>query len=79
MVKEIPYYVFDSEGEVESIKSNAEAYIDDGDLKELLIDFLGDDVSSEEIQKILDAASDKNLSEEDFDRLVDEFILKNKK
>lgn len=79
MAKEIPYYVFDSEGEVESIKSNAEAYIDDGDLKDLLIDFLGDDVSSEEIQKILDAASDKNLSEEDFDRLVDEFILKNKK
>ena len=79
MAKEIPYYVFDSEGEVEAIKSNGEAYIDDGDLKELLLDFLGDDVSSEEIQKILDAASDKNLSEEDFDKLVEEFILKNKK
>ncbi|MBQ9160667.1 MAG: hypothetical protein IJ122_05015 [Methanobrevibacter sp.] len=79
MVKEIPYYLFDEEGESEAVKSNGEAYIDDNDLKELLLDFLGDDVSSEEIQKILDAASDKNLSEEDFDRLVDEFILKNKK
>ncbi|WP_407414122.1 hypothetical protein [Methanobrevibacter sp.] len=79
MAKEIPYYFFDSEGDVETISSNGEAYIDDADLKELLLDFLGDDVSTEEIQKILDAASDKNLSEEDFDKLVDEFILKNKK
>ena len=43
------------------------------------ITFLGDDVSPEEIQKILDAASDEELSEEDFDKLVEEFILKNKK
>ena len=79
MVKEIPYYLFDDEGENEAVSSDGEAYIDDDDLRELLIDFLGEDVSSEEIQKILDAASDKNLSEEDFDKLVDEFILKNKK
>ncbi|MBQ2636940.1 MAG: hypothetical protein IJG09_09665 [Methanobrevibacter sp.] len=79
MVKEIPYYLFDDEGENEAVSSEGEAYIDDDDLRELLIDFLGEDVSSEEIQKILDAASDKNLSEEDFDKLVDEFILKNKK
>ncbi len=79
MAKEIPYYLFDDEGESEAVSSNGEAYIDDDDLRELLIDFLGEDVSSDEIQKILDAASDKNLSEEDFDKLVDEFILKNKK
>ena len=79
MAKEIPYYLFDDQGKTEAIKFNGEAYIDDNDLKELLLDFLGDDVSSDEIQKILDAASDKNLSEEDFDKLVDEFILKNKK
>jgi hypothetical protein len=46
-------------------------------LKELLLELLGDDVSQEEIQKILEAASDENLSEEEFDELLDEFILKN--
>ena len=79
MVNEVPYYVLDEEGNVELMSSNGEAYIDDNDLKELLIDFLGDKVSQEDIQKILDAASDEKMSEEDFDRLVDEFILKNKK
>lgn len=78
MTKEIPYYALDEEGNSVSMASNGEAYIDDGDLKELLLEFLGDDVSAEEIQKILDAASDEDLSEEDFDRLLDEFILKNK-
>jgi Ca2+-binding EF-hand superfamily protein len=57
---------------------DGEAYIDDGDLKELLIELLGDDISEEEIQKVLDAASDENLTEEEFDNLIDEFILKNK-
>ena len=79
MDKNIPYYLSDEEGNVESFISNGEAYIDDNDLKELLLDFLGDDVSPEEIQKILEAASDEKLSEEDFDKLVEEFILKNKK
>lgn len=79
MGKEVPYYILDEEGSVRSISSNGEAYIDDDDLKELLVDFLGDKVSEEDIQKILKAASDEKLSEEDFDRLVDEFILKNKK
>lgn len=78
MTNEIPYYTFDDEGNPNVNESEGEAYIDDGDLKDLLIDFLGDKISEEEIQKILDAASDENLSEEDFDRLVDEFILKNK-
>ena len=79
MEKEVPYYILDKDGSVERMSSNSEAYIDDDDLKELLVDFLGDKVSEEDIQKILKAASDEKLSEEDFDRLVDEFILKNKK
>lgn len=79
MAKEIPYYTLDENGNSQYISSNGEAYIDDDDLRDLLIDFLGDSVSEEEIQKILDAASDENLSEEDFDKLIDNFILKNKK
>ncbi|WP_296877687.1 hypothetical protein [uncultured Methanobrevibacter sp.] len=78
-MKEVPYYILDEDGNSQSITSNNEAYIDDEDLRELLIDFLGDSVSEDEIQKILDAASDENLSEEDFDKLIDNFILKNKK
>ena len=78
MDKNIPYYILDEEGNVESFISNGEPYIDDNELKELLLDFLGDDVSHEDIQKILEAASDEKLSEEDFDKLVEEFILKNK-
>lgn len=79
MEKNLPYYTLDAEGNAECNISDGQAYIDDNDLKELLQDFLGDEVSQEEIQKILDAASDENITEEDFDRLVDEFILKNKK
>lgn len=78
MSKEIPYYILDENGKSESITSTGEAYIDDGDLKELLIELLGDDVSPQDIQEILDAASDENMSEEEFDKLIDEFILKNK-
>ena len=78
-MKEVPYYTLDSEGNSQHISSKQEAYIDDNDLRELLIDFLGDSVSEEEIQEILDAASDEDLTEEDFDKLVDNFILKNKK
>lgn len=78
-MKEVPYYTLDDEGNSQFVSSSGEAYIDDGDLRELLIDFLGDSISEEEIQKILDAASDKNLTEEEFDKMVDNFILKNKK
>ncbi|WP_298521830.1 hypothetical protein [uncultured Methanobrevibacter sp.] len=74
----VPYYVFDEDDESRLMSENGEAYIDDGDLKDLLLELLGDDVPDEEIQKILKAASDENLSEEDFDKLIDEFILKNK-
>ena len=74
---DVPYYVYDDEKS--HIKSpNGEAYIDDGELRDLLIDLLGDDVPEDEIQKILKAASDENISEDDFDKLVDDFILNNK-
>ncbi len=78
MGKQIPYYTLDEEGNSNVVTSNGEAYIDDDDLKELLIELLGDKVSDGEIQKILEAASDEDLSEEEFDKLIDEFILKNK-
>lgn len=77
-MEKVPYYVYDDDEKSHVISENGEAYIDDGDLRDLLIDLLGDDVPEEEIQKILKAASDENLSEEDFDSLVDEFILKNR-
>ena len=78
MTQEIPYYTLDEDGNSEFISSNGEAYIDDGDLKELLLELLGDKISNEDIQEILEAASDENLTEEEFDKLIDEFILKNK-
>ena len=76
MDKDIPYYVLDENG---NVSSSTEPYIDDGDLKDLLLSVLGEDVPQEDIKKILDASGDNELSEEDFDKLVDEFILKNKK
>jgi len=78
MSKEIPYYTLDEEGNTDVVASDGEAYIDDGELKEMLLQLLGDDVPESEIQKILEAASDENLTEEEFDKLLDEFILKNK-
>lgn len=78
MVKEVPYYTFSEDGNSQSLNTEGEAYIDDNDLKELLIELLGDDVSDEAIQEILDASSDEDISEEEFDKLLDEFILKNK-
>ena len=75
MTQEIPYYTLDEDGNSEFISSNGEAYIDDGDLKELLLELLGDKISDEDIQEILEAASDENLTEEEFDKLIDEFIL----
>lgn len=79
MDKEIPYYTFDENGQSECANSTGEAYIDDGDLRDLLIELLGDDVSDDDIQELLDAASDENISEDEFDALVDEFILKNRR
>ena len=79
MSMQIPYYIFDKNGNIEFISPDKEAYIDDSDLKDLLIDLLGDKVSSNDIEEILKAASDENLSESDFDKLIDDFILKNMK
>ena len=79
MAKDVPYYTLDEDGNSEFVSSNGEAYIDDDDLRQLLLDLLGEDVSDESIQEILEAASNENLSEEEFDKLVDDFILKNKK
>lgn len=78
-MKEIPYYKLDEEGNSEFMDSNAEAYIDDDDLRELLVELLGDKVSESEIQEILEAASNKDMSEEEFDKLIDDFILNSKK
>lgn len=75
---DVPYYVFDEDENAEAMSLNGEAYIDDEELRELLIGLLGEDIPEEEIQKILNAASDENISEEDFDKLVDDFIIKNK-
>lgn len=77
-MEEVPYYVYDDDEKSHIMSLDGEAYIDDGELKDLLIDLLGEDVPEEEIQKILNAASDEDLSEEDFDKLVDDFILNNK-
>ena len=60
---DVPYYVYDDDDKSHIRSPDGEAYIDDGDLRELLIEMLGDDVSEEEIQKILKAASDENISE----------------
>jgi Ca2+-binding EF-hand superfamily protein len=78
MTKDVHYYTLDEDGNSECSTPNDEAYIDDNDLRDLLIDLLGDSVSDDEIQKILNAASNEDMSEEEFDKLVDEFILKNK-
>ena len=75
MTKDIPYYSFEDDDSPDK----KEAYIDDGELKDMLFEFLGDRISEDEIEEILRAASDENLSEDDFDRLLDDFILKNKK
>ena len=77
-MEDVPYYIYDDDENSHMMSPDGEAYIDDGDLRDLLVDMLGDDVSEDEIQKILDAASDENISEEDFDKLVDDFISNHK-
>ena len=77
-MEKIPYYVFDEDEQSRPMSMDGEAYIDDEELRALLIELLGEDVPEDEIQKILKAASDEEISEEDFDKLVDDFILKNK-
>ena len=77
MSKEVPYYSFDSKGNSKSISPNKEPYIDDDELLEMLLDVLPDNISPEEVEEILKAASDENLSEEEFDNLANDFISKN--
>ena len=45
---------------------NEEYYIEDNDLVDLLKDVLGDKITDDDIQRILDASDDGELSEEDF-------------
>jgi rubrerythrin len=58
---------------------NEEYYIEDNDLVDLLKDVLGDKITDEDIQRILDASDDGELSEEDFDNIVDEILARSKK
>lgn len=57
---------------------NEEYYIEDNDLVDLLKDVLGDKITDDDIQRILDASDDGELSEEDFDNLVDEILARSK-
>ena len=45
VMEEIPYYVYDDEEKSHIMSENGEAYIDDGDLRELLLDLLGDNIN----------------------------------
>ena len=46
---------------------NEEYYIEDNDLVNLLKEVLGDKITDEDIEKILKASEDGDLSEDDFD------------
>jgi hypothetical protein len=51
-----------------------EYYIEDNDLIDLLKDVLGDKITDEDIERILAASEDGDLSEDDFDNIVDEIL-----
>ena len=55
-----------------------EYYIEDNDLVDLLKDVLGDRITDEDIEKILAASGDSEITEEDFDQIVDEILAKSK-
>lgn len=55
-----------------------EYYIEDNDLVDLLKDVLGDRITDEDIEKILAASEDSEITEEDFDHIVDEILAKSK-
>ena len=57
---------------------NEEYYIEDNDLAELLKDVLGDRISDEDIEKILSASEDGEITEDDFDNIVDEILAKSR-
>ncbi|MCR5026888.1 MAG: hypothetical protein K6A34_05565 [Methanobrevibacter sp.] len=55
-----------------------EYYIEDNDLIDLLKDVLGEKITDEDIEKILKASEDGEISEEDFDNLVDEILSRSR-
>lgn len=55
-----------------------EYYIEDSDLADLLKDVLGDKITDEDIERILVASDDGEITEDDFDILVDEILAKSK-
>ncbi|WP_295612328.1 hypothetical protein [uncultured Methanobrevibacter sp.] len=57
---------------------NEEYYIEDNDLIDLLKDVLGEKITDDDIEKILVASGDDQITEEDFDYIVDEILAKSK-
>ena len=55
-----------------------EYYIEDSDLADLLKNLLGDRITDEDIERILSASDDGEMTEDDFDILVDEILAKSK-
>ena len=55
-----------------------EYYIEDNDLVDLPKDVLGDKITDEDIDRILKASEDGDLSEDDFDNLVDEILARSR-
>lgn len=76
-MEKVPYYVYDDENPHEMCQ-HEEPYIDDEDLRQFLMEFVGDNACEEDIQELIDASSDENISEEDFDKLLEDFISKYK-
>ena len=58
--------------------SEEEYYIEDNDLVNLLKDVLGDKISDEDIERILTASDDGEITEQDFDDIVDEILARTK-
>ena len=76
-MEKVPYYVYDDENTHEMCH-HEEPYIDDEDLRDFLRQFVGDDASEDDIQELINASADENISEEDFDKLLENFISKYK-
>ncbi|WP_405274272.1 hypothetical protein [Methanobrevibacter sp.] len=76
-MEKVPYYVYDDEKQHDMCEP-AEPYIDDEDLREFLMEFVGDKACESDIQELINASSDESISEEDFDKLLDDFISKYK-
>ena len=77
-MEKVPYYVYDDDVKPHEGCEHSEPYIDDEDLREFLLEFVGNDVCEEDIQELINASSDESISDEDFDRLLESFISKYK-